>query len=109
MSSIFFGAIISGFISDSALVVASVSAFLFAELADFAVYAPMRKRYPATAVIVSGLVGSAVDSAIFLTLAFGSVEYLFGQVLGKFWINLLAGVAIAVWRRRKQSAIAISA
>jgi len=29
--------------------------------------------------------------------------------LGKFWINLLAGVAIAVWRRRKQSAIAISA
>lgn len=109
LSSIFFGAIISGFISDSALVVASVSAFLFAELADFAVYAPMRKRYPATAVIVSGLVGSAVDSAIFLTLAFGSVEYLFGQVLGKFWINLLAGVAIAVWRRRKQSAIAISA
>lgn len=80
LSSIFFGAIISGFISDSALVVASVSAFLFAELADFAVYAPMRKRYPATAVIVSGLVGSAVDSAIFLTLAFGSVEYLFGQV-----------------------------
>lgn len=109
LSSIFFGAIISGFISDSALVVASVSAFLFAELADFAVYAPMRKRYPATAVIVSGLVGSAVDSAIFLTLAFGSVEYLFGQVLGKFWINLLAGVAIAVWRRRKQSAIAILA
>lgn len=86
LSSIFFGAIISGFISDSALVVASVSAFLFAELADF-----------------------AVDSAIFLTLAFGSVEYLFGQVLGKFWINLLAGVAIAVWRRRKQSAIAILA
>ena len=109
LSSIFFGAIISGFISDSALVVASVSAFLFAELADFAVYAPMRKRYPATAVIVSGLVGSAVDSAIFLTLAFGSVEYVFGQVLGKFWINLLAGVAIAVWRRRKQSAIAIPA
>ena len=69
----------------------------------------MKKRYPAMAVIVSGLVGSAVDSAIFLSLAFGSVQYLFGQVLGKFWINLLAGVAIAVWRRRKQSVIAIQA
>lgn len=69
----------------------------------------MKKRYPAMAVIVSGLVGSAVDSAIFLLLAFGSVQYLFGQVLGKFWINLLAGVAIAVWRRRKQSVIAVQA
>lgn len=104
-----FGAVLSGFISEPSLVVASVSAFLFAELADFAVYAPMKKRYPAMAVIVSGLVGSAVDSAIFLSLAFGSVQYLFGQVLGKFWINLLAGVAIAVWRRRKQSVIAVQA
>jgi uncharacterized PurR-regulated membrane protein YhhQ (DUF165 family) len=64
LASIFFGAVLSGFISEPSLVVASVSAFLFAELADFAVYAPMKKRYPAMAVIVSGLVGSAVDSAI---------------------------------------------
>lgn len=103
LASIFFGAVLSGFISEPSLVVASVSAFLFAELADFAVYAPMKKRYPAMAVIVSGLVGSAVDSAIFLSLAFGSVQYLFGQVLGKFWVNLLAGIAIAWWRRRKQT------
>ena len=109
LASIFFGAVLSGFISEPSLVVASVSAFLFAELADFAVYAPMKKRYPAMAVIVSGLVGSAVDSAIFLSLAFGSVQYLFGQVLGKFWINLLAGIAIAWWRRRKQAEMAICA
>ena len=58
LASIFFGAVLSGFISEPSLVVASVSAFLFAELADFAVYAPMKKRYPAMAVIVSGLIGS---------------------------------------------------
>ena len=76
--SIFAGAALSGLISEPALVIASVCAFLFAELADFAVYAPMKKRYPAMAVIASGLAGSVVDSAIFLSLAFGSIE-LFGR------------------------------
>ena len=86
------------------------------ELLDYADYimetfqiTHLKKRYPAMAVIVSGLVGSAVDSAIFLSLAFGSVQYLFGQVLGKFWVNLLAGIAIAWWRRRKQAEMAICA
>ncbi|HJA11252.1 MAG TPA: VUT family protein [Candidatus Duodenibacillus intestinavium] len=97
--SIFAGAALSGLISEPALVIASVCAFLFAELADFAVYAPMKKRYPAMAVIVSGLAGSVVDSAIFLSLAFGSIEFLAGQVLGKFWMSLIAGALIVAWRR----------
>lgn len=101
LASIFAGAIISGFISEPSLVIASISAFLFAELADFAVYAPMKKRYPASAVIASGLAGSVVDSAIFLTLAFGSIEFLAGQVLGKFWMSLIAGAVIVLWRRLK--------
>ena len=107
--SIVIGAALSGFFSESSLVAASVCAFLFSEFADFCVYAPLRERHQAFAIMISGLIGSVVDSAIFLWLAFGSLDYVFGQVLGKFWINLLAGVAIAVWRRRKQSAIAIPA
>lgn len=99
--SIFAGAALSGLISEPALVIASVCAFLFAELADFAVYAPMKKRYPAMAVIASGLAGSVVDSAIFLSLAFGSIEFLAGQVLGKFWMSLIAGALIVAWRRVK--------
>ena len=99
--SIFAGAALSGLISEPALVIASVCAFLFAELADFAVYAPMKKRYPAMAVIASGLAGSVVDSAIFLSLAFGSIEFLAGQVLGKFWMSLIAGALIVAWRRLK--------
>jgi hypothetical protein len=31
-----------------------------------------------------------IDSAIFLTLAFGSLEFLVGQVVGKTWVTLLA-------------------
>lgn len=101
LTAIVLGAVLSGLISEPSLVIASVCAFLFAELADFAVYAPMKKRYPASAVIASGLAGSVVDSAIFLTLAFGSIEFLTGQVLGKFWMSLLAGAVIVVWRRLK--------
>lgn len=101
LTAIVLGAVLSGLISEPSLVIASVCAFLFAELADFAVYAPMKKRYPASAVIASGLAGSVVDSAIFLTLAFGSIEFLAGQVLGKFWMSLLAGAVIVVWRRLK--------
>ncbi len=94
------GAALSGFLSESSIVIGSAAAFLFSELADFAVYTPMRKRCPSIAVVLSGLAGSLVDSMIFLLLAFGSLEFLFGQVLGKFWMSLLGGALLFVWRRR---------
>ena len=77
---------------------ASAAAFCFSELADFAVYTPMRKRFPAFSVVMAGLVGSIIDSAIFLSLAFGSIDFIVGQVLGKFWMSLLAGVIIRYFR-----------
>ena len=70
------------------------------ELADFAVYTPMRKHFPAFSVVMAGLVGSIIDSAIFLSLAFGSIEFIEGQVLGKFWMSLLAGMVIRYLRPR---------
>ena len=76
------GAFISALLAEPSVVLGSTVAFLFSELADFAVYTPMRGRHPSAAVILSGLVGSMVDSAIFLSLAFGSLDFLFGQVLG---------------------------
>ena len=60
----------------------------------------MRKRFPAFSVVLAGLAGSIVDSAIFLSLAFGSLEFITGQVLGKFWMALLAGVVIRYLRPR---------
>lgn len=92
------GTLLSALFAEPALVIASATAFCFSELADFAVYTPMRKRFPAFSVVMAGLVGSFVDSAIFLSLAFGSIDFIVGQVLGKFWMSLLAGVVIRYFR-----------
>ncbi|HIT97135.1 MAG TPA: VUT family protein [Candidatus Aphodousia faecavium] len=94
------GTALSALFASPSLVLASAAAFCFSELTDFAVYTPMRKRFPAFSVVMAGLAGSVIDSAIFLTLAFGSIEFIFGQVLGKFWMSLLAGIVIRYFRSR---------
>jgi uncharacterized PurR-regulated membrane protein YhhQ (DUF165 family) len=80
------------------LALASFVAFLFSELADFAVYTPLRARSWAGAVIVSNLVGSVIDSALFLALAFGSLDYIAGQVVGKMEMTLLTVALVEVVR-----------
>lgn len=97
------GVILSAGIAPPALVAASAAAFLLSELADLAVYTPLRKRGLALAVMASGIVGSFVDSAVFLWLAFGSLDYLAGQVVGKLWMSLAAAAVLTAWplvRRR---------
>jgi len=69
---------------------ASGVAFLVSELADFAVYTPLRERALTAAVVASNVVGLVMDSALFLSLAFGSLDFLAGQVVGKGWMTLLA-------------------
>jgi uncharacterized PurR-regulated membrane protein YhhQ (DUF165 family) len=68
VAAILLGAVISAWFSP-ALAVASGVAFLLSELADFAVYTPLRKRGKTTAAIASNVVGSVVDSVLFLWLA----------------------------------------
>lgn len=87
---ILIGACLAWFVAEPTLVIASVAAFVAAELADLAVYAPLRKRRLTLAVVASGLVGSIADSAVFLWLAFGSLAFIEGQILGKLWMSLLA-------------------
>jgi hypothetical protein len=41
------------------------------------------------AVALSNTVGLVIDSALFLWLAFGSLEFFWGQVVGKAWMTLL--------------------
>src|SRR5262249_828225 len=64
------GAGMSAWIAPAALAVASGAAFLVSELADMAVYTPLRERRLGLAVLLSGIVGAIVDSAAFLWLAF---------------------------------------
>lgn len=84
------GAALSGFFAPPALVVASAVAFLLSELADLAVYTPLQKKRLVLAVFASSVVGLVIDSAVFLYLAFGSLDYIAGQVVGKTWMVLLA-------------------
>jgi len=83
------GAALSAFFAPPALVIASATAFLLSELADLAVYTPLQKKGLVLAVFASSVVGLVIDSAVFLYLAFGSLDYLAGQVVGKMWMVLL--------------------
>lgn len=84
-----------------AIAVASAVAFLLSELADLVVYEPLRDRNWPGAVAASNLVGSVVDSALFLWLAFGSLDHLTGQVVGKTYMVALAIPIVALARRRQ--------
>lgn len=82
-----------------AFAVASGLAFLISELFDFAVYTPIRERHWLTAVALSNTVGLVVDSALFLWLAFGSLDFLAGQVVGKLAVTVVTMAALAVVRQ----------
>jgi queuosine precursor transporter len=96
------GAAVSGVLAPLPLVVASTVAFLLSELADFAVFTPLQKRGLILAVFLSSVVGLVADSIIFLWLAFGSLDFLAGQIVGKTWMVLLTLPAIEWLRRRDQ-------
>lgn len=75
--------------------VASGVAFLVSELADLLVYSRIAERSFIGGVFASNVVGLTVDSLLFLWLAFGSLAFLPGQMLGKFWTTLAAIVLLA--------------
>ncbi len=93
------GVALSLLLAPPALVLASGAAFFLSELADFAVYTPLQRRRLLLAVLASSAVGLVVDSLVFLTLAFGSLDYLGGQILGKAWALLLAFPLVRLVRR----------
>jgi len=96
------GAAISAGLAPPSLVLASAAAFLLSELTDFLVYTPLARRRLVLAVFASSLLGLVVDSIVFLWLAFGSLDFLFGQIIGKLWMVLLATPFVAYLRRRDE-------
>lgn len=103
LAAIVAGAALSGAVAPPQLIVASAAAFLLSELADFAVYTPLQSRGLVLAVLASSVVGLVVDSVLFLWLAFGSLDYLAGQILGKLWMVLLA-LPVVHWIRKREIA-----
>jgi len=102
------GALLSAAIAPPALVLASAVAFLLSEFVDLAVYTPLQRRRLLLAVVASSAVGLVVDSCLFLYLAFGSLEFLPGQVVGKGWM-VLAAIPFIAWLRVRDEGLGLKA
>ncbi|MBR0643362.1 VUT family protein [Plastoroseomonas hellenica] len=101
------GTALSALLAPPTLVLASAAAFLVSETADLAVYTPLQRRRLVLAVLASSVAGLVVDSIVFLTLAFGSLAYLPGQVVGKAWM-VLAALPLIHWLRRRDERLGLA-
>lgn len=93
------GAVLSYLLADPYIAVASLAAFAISELSDFAVYSKIRNRSRTLGILASGIVGSVIDSVLFLWIAFGSLAHIDGQIIGKVGVTCIAAGALFVWKR----------
>jgi len=93
------GAVLSYLLADPYIAIASLVAFGVSELSDFAVYTKIRERSRTLGILASGVVGSIIDSVVFLWLAFGSLAYVEGQIVGKIAVTCLAVATIYAWKK----------
>jgi uncharacterized PurR-regulated membrane protein YhhQ (DUF165 family) len=89
----------AGWTSLEKVAVASVVAFSVSETVEAAVFTPLRRRNLTLGVALSGTVGNALDSFIFLALAFGSQAFFLGQFIGKGEMVVLGTLATLARRR----------
>lgn len=104
LGTILAGGVVSYLIADPFIALASAVAFTVSELADMAVYSPLRSRNWTGAVVASNLVGAVVDTAIFIGIAFGAAMIqgsMLGQIVGKAWATL--ALLVVVWGCRAVS------
>jgi uncharacterized PurR-regulated membrane protein YhhQ (DUF165 family) len=101
------GAALSAFVAPPQLVIASTAAFLLSEVADLAVYTPLQRRRLILAVFASSAVGLVIDSMVFLYLAFGSLDHLGGQIVGKAWMVLLA-LPVIRWLKQRDERLELA-
>lgn len=89
---------LAGWTTLEKIAVGSVVAFTASETLEAVVFTPLRKKSLTTAVALSATVGLALDSYIFLTIAFGSLAFFWGQFWGKLEMVAL-GVLLTALRR----------
>jgi len=90
---------LAGWTSLEKIAVASVVAFTISETVEAVVFTPIRRRSLTLGVALSATVGNAVDSYVFLTLAFSSTAFFWGQFWGKNEA-IAIGVLLTLGRRR---------
>ena len=95
------GAALSFAVAAPFIALASGVAFLVAELADLAVYTPLRRRGYIRAAVASNVVGSLLDTVLFLWIAgFPIAGAWQGQVTAKVTVTLVVVLAVAAVRVR---------
>lgn len=96
------GAVVSWWVEPS-FAMASGAAFLLAELADFAVYSPLRARNWPSAVVASNVAGSVIDSLLFLWLAFDTTNGWLDLTIGKAAMIVPAVIVVGLIRHAQRS------
>lgn len=96
------GAALSWWLATPVLAIASGITFLIAELADLAVYIPMRRKGLIRAALASNIVGFTLDTFLFLYLAGFPItaQTVGGQLLAKATMTALGVAVVWVWQRR---------
>ena len=95
------GTTLAAFVSP-AVAVASGLAFAASESVDYAVFSALQKHGTYRAIAASNAVALVVDSVLFLAIAFGSLAFVEGQVIGKALSTVAAiGVLFLIGRARK--------
>ena len=96
----------AGWTSLEKIAVASVVAFTVSETVEAVVFTPIRARNLTFGVGLSATIGNALDSYLFLALAFGSQAFFLGQFIGKSEMIAVGGL-LTLWRRRLLPAAAL--
>ena len=90
---------LAGWTALEKIAIASVVAFTVSETVEALVFTPIRNRNLSAGVALSGTIGNAVDSYLFLTIAFGSTAFFWGQFWGKSEMIAL-GTLLTMMRRK---------
>lgn len=83
------------------IVLGSLVAFLVSETIDNSFGAWLRDRvHDAARVVATNAVSVPLDSVVFLLVAFGSLEFIEGQIVVKYAVTLVFGVPLVLALRR---------
>lgn len=99
---------LAGWTSLEKVAVASVVAFTLSETLEAVVFTPLRQRNLSLGVFLSATAGNALDSYVFLTLAFSSTAFFWGQFWGK-GEAIAFGVLLTLARRKLAPVPALAA
>ncbi|WP_375696791.1 VUT family protein [Bartonella sp. AC70YNML] len=98
----FAGVFVSWVLATPRLAIASSLAFLFGQLLDIIVFTPLRRKTWWKAPLAAALVGSALDTVLFFSLAFSSFFAVLDRITGYADSSLvestvLGGIGMPVW------------